>query len=200
MTECGILLPKSSVHHFPQTTKRVARPVSNVNIVFQQKQNIQTQRYTSTQDNEDIKTEICGRAPLGIQPSTMNVARRSTRLPRTQHQTCVPLHVRHGGPRTFFEKRHPGGRPWCLHCVEDHTAHMRTRAQHKLGSAQRKQELHPSSGLNTSCVPARDNALLIQRAATRVTSSLGMWKKKKKRCRTDSWHCAEWKHEHHQST
>ena len=33
----------------------------------------------------------------------MNFARRSTHNPRTQHQTCVPLHVRHGG--LFFLKR-----------------------------------------------------------------------------------------------
>ena len=137
---------------------------------------------------------------MGIQPSTMNVARRSTHNPRAQHQTCVPLHVRHGGLCFFSEKRHPGGTPWCLHCAEDNTDHMRTRAQHKLGSAQRKQELHPSSGLNTSCVPARENTLLIQRAASGVTLSLGFFFFKKYLCRTDSWHCAEWKHEHHQST
>ena len=100
----GILLLKSSVNHLPQTTTRVAHPVSNFKIFFQQKQNFQTQRYTSTQDNEDIKTKICERAPLGIQPSTMNVARRSTHNPRAQHQTCVPLHVRHGGPRTFSDR------------------------------------------------------------------------------------------------
>ena len=100
----GILLPKSSVHHFPQTTTRDARPISNIKIFLQKKQNIQTQQYTSTQDNADIKSKKSERAPLGIQPSTMHVARRSTHNPRTQHQTCVPLHVRHGGPRTFLDR------------------------------------------------------------------------------------------------
>ena len=60
--------------------------ISNFKIFFQQKQNIQTQQYTSTQDNADIKSKICERASLGIQPSTMNVARRSTHNPRAQHQ------------------------------------------------------------------------------------------------------------------
>ena len=162
----GILLPKSSVHHFPQTTKRVARPVSSVKIVFQQKQNIQTQRYTSTQDNEDIKTKICERAPLGIQPSTMNFARRSTHNPRTQHQTCVPLHVRHGGLCFFLKKRHPWwntmvfalcGRQHGPHayksstqtgiCTEETRASSVEWTQHKLRSSPREHIAHTTCGI-----------------------------------------------------
>ena len=41
---------------------------------------------------------------MGIQPSTVNVARRSTHNPRTQHQTCVPQHLRHGGLSVSFGK------------------------------------------------------------------------------------------------
>ena len=195
----GILLPKSSVHHFPQTTKRVARPVSSVKIVFQQKQNIQTQRYTSTQDNEDIKSKICERAPLGIQPSTMNVARRSTHNPRAQHQTCVPLHVRHGGPRTFSDRDI---------LVEDHgvcTVRKTTRTTCV-------QELNTNWDLhrgNKSFIRRVDSTqAAFQPARTHCSYNVRhlvlryhlVFFFKKYLCRTDSWHCAEWKHEHHQST
>ena len=130
---------------FPQTTKRDARPTSNFKIVFQQMQNIQTQRYTSTQDNEDIKSKICERAPLGIRPSSMNAARRSTHNPRTQHQRCVPLHVRHGGPRTFWTETSWWNTMVFALCGKAHGPHMRKQV------------------LNTSWVLYRGNKTTIRR-------------------------------------
>ena len=138
---------------------------------------------------------------MGIRPSTMNAARRSTHNPRTQHQRCVPLHVRHGGPHTFWTETSWWNTMVFALCGEAHGPHMRKQV------------------LNTSWVLYRENKTTIrrvdstqaafQRNRTRCSYSmrqlvlryhLFFFFSKKYLCRTDSWHCAEWKHEHHQST